>query len=134
MIVQQILNELQSRKIINWIDQPCCICHCQGGTIQSHLEDYSKIFEFKPICVECHMKLHMRFRYPTYWIKHLIDVSNGYQCPEYSNMREYFKVKKGKFINPEYEGIDPLTIGNEWFHKLSLEPISINKFKRYNDE
>lgn len=133
MIVQQILNELQRRGIINWTDQPCSICQCPGGTIQAHLENYSKIFEFKPVCVECHIKLHMRFRFPSYWIKHLVEVSNGYQCKPYPTMRDYFKSKKGSFNNLDYEGFDPTTLGNEWFHKLSMEPINLNKFKFYNN-
>lgn len=134
MIIQQIMNELQRRGIINWIDQECEICHVKGSVMQSHCEDYSNPFNFNPLCIECHMKLHMRFRFPGYWIKHLVDVKNGYMCPVYKTNREYYAAPKGRFKVVEYENIDPATIGKDWFHRLKLIPINKNKFKSYNDE
>lgn len=134
MIVQKIMDELQRRGIINWIDQPCEICTCEHSIMHSHCEDYSNPFDFHVLCIECHMKLHMRFRYPGYWIKHLLDVKNGYVCPIYLTNRDYYKAPKLRFKYPEFEHIDPKTIGNEWFHRLKLTPINKNKFKCYNDE
>ena len=133
MIVQQIMNELHKRGIINWVDQECDICGSRGSVMHSHCEDYSNPFTFYALCIECHMKLHMRFRFPGYWIKHLIDVKAGYVCPAYKSNREYYATPKGRFKYPEYERIDPTTIGNEWFHKLKMFPVNKNKYKGYDE-
>lgn len=133
MMVQAIMNDLQNRGIISWSDKPCSICGSKGGEMQAHVEDYSNVFDYHPICIECHMKLHMRFRFPGYWIKHLIDVSNGYVSYPFKNSSEWFKSKKGKFSVPEFENINPSIIGNEWYHQLSMRQRNLNKFRQYGD-
>ena len=40
----------------------CCMCGQEKGMLHYHLEDYSKPLEdLQPICVGCHMRLHIRF-------------------------------------------------------------------------
>lgn len=132
MITQHIMDEMQRRGIINWKDQPCEICRGTGGCKHAHLEDYSNPWDFHTLCIECHMKLHMRFRFPGFWVKHLIDVKNGYIPIQHNHSKEWFSKKKGKFKLPEFETLDPALIGNEWYHKLPMERKNKNKFRHYD--
>jgi hypothetical protein len=78
------------------------------------------------------MKLHMRYRFPGYWIKHLLDVKDGYQPVQHKTSAEWFRVKKGKFKYPEFENIDPTTIGGEWYHEIKMQPLNLNKNRYYD--
>lgn len=50
------------------ICQLCGLREEDGAYIWVHQEDYSRPLEdARPICVECHMRLHMRFRFPNMW-------------------------------------------------------------------
>lgn len=45
----------------------CMACLQHDGLIQGHLEDYSQVEVFMPLCVTCHMFLHMRWQRGSIW-------------------------------------------------------------------
>lgn len=106
--------------------KPCSICEGSGGFIMCHTEDYRNLYDVRPICVECHMKLHVRFSRPGVWIKHLIDLKNSIKPKQWKTVGEYFYSQKSeRFI--ELQTIDPATIGEEWYHKLLMTKINLNE-------
>ncbi|MGV9668659.1 hypothetical protein [Nocardia niigatensis] len=45
----------------------CAVCGQTRGAIHGHLEDYSRPETYVPLCITCHLILHMRFRQPDLW-------------------------------------------------------------------
>jgi hypothetical protein len=64
----------------------CTICGTASGRIERHNEDYSRPLLAKPICRSCHRKLHLRFRYPDQWVRHVSKHGDGAQWFEHLEM------------------------------------------------
>lgn len=64
----------------------CTICAATSGRIERHNEDYSRPLLAKPICRSCHQKLHLRFRYPDQWRRHVEKHGDGAQWFEFLEM------------------------------------------------
>ena len=60
--------------------QLCGLTEKDGAYIWVHQEDYTRpIEDARPICVECHMRLHMRYRFPNSWRAYCVLLRSGYQ-------------------------------------------------------
>lgn len=47
--------------------EKCDACYQTRGAIHGHAEDYSSDEIYLPICITCHLILHMRFQQPKLW-------------------------------------------------------------------
>lgn len=57
----------------------CQVCFQTEGTIQGHLEDYSRLDVYMPLCVTCHLILHMRWQLPDLWEDYRLAVRHGFR-------------------------------------------------------
>lgn len=121
-------------------EKKCCICGQSKGHIMLHLENYYEPLnpEFvKPICVECHMKLHARFKKPNAWINHLKRLRKGYISNPYFSVYNYIK------YNPfDYQDEVPISTENfipdksKWYETLNLYEENLkdtiyDKYKKF---
>lgn len=119
------MKRLRTRgEIPDWSKQPCEICGLppERGMIMCHSEDYNDIHHFYPLCVECHMRLHRRFKDLTGWVNHLLAIRDaGYQGKPYHSVYAYIKDPNPTVHDfPDDCMLVPRAIGNEWFHTLSI--------------
>ena len=112
-------------EMVDWSKQPCEVCGVKpkrGVLIMGHCEDYDDLYDNHSICVECHMKLHRRFKEPLVWINHLIAVKDGYESKGHFHVGVYFKqVEMGTAVRHHFTddiSMSTTSIGDEWFHKL----------------
>lgn len=107
--------------------QKCDICGQNEGQMHYHLEDYSKPLEnLKPICVGCHMRLHIRFEYPNLWKKYLLDIRAGKMSPPYRSSFAFFKAMRDVGITKDIAEVPALDKPYLWYELLSLTPINLN--------
>jgi len=67
-------------------EKKCSLCGLTDGHIWVHQEDYARPLEdSRPICVECHMRLHMRFRFPNLWHHYCLWLRQGNKPPVWKN-------------------------------------------------
>jgi hypothetical protein len=57
----------------------CQVCFQTEGTIQGHCEDYTRLDVYMPLCVTCHLILHMRFSNPTLWEDYKTAIRHGWR-------------------------------------------------------
>lgn len=104
----------------------CSICGQDKGSFHYHLEDYTKPFEnLYPVCISCHMKLHLRFSYPNIWKKHLHDIRAGKKSPPMQSVNDFFKKMKLAGINKDIDFVPMVENPTTWYEKLSLKPINL---------
>ena len=116
---------IASGEMEDWSKQPCEICGLEpkrGSLIMGHCEDYNDLYDNHAVCVECHMKLHRRFKSPLIWINHLIAVQNGYVSKGYPHAGIYFKAAEAGRVQI-HDYTDDITmatsdLGDEWYHKI----------------
>ena len=102
----------------------CCLCGQTKGVLHYHLEDYSKPFEdLRPICVGCHMRLHIRFDYPNLWKKHLQDLRNNKKSPAYQNPFVFFAAMRKAGIKKDIEHVEMVEAPTTWYELLALRPL-----------
>lgn len=79
-------------------DQPapttCEVCGQTEGAIHGHAEDYSRDDVYLPICITCHLILHMRFREPLMWDKYRAWVRAGWQGPPLEQRNGLQQIKR----------------------------------------
>ncbi len=92
--VQQWLN-------IQWdagrLERPCrCLaCTQTEGALHGHLEDYDQPETFVPLCITCHLVLHMRFRNPAAWLDYCDVVAAGWTAPPLLQRTAFGALQKG---------------------------------------
>jgi len=59
----------------------CAVCFQTEGAIHGHNEDYSTENVYLPICITCHLLLHMRWAMPEMWENYKLAVRHGFQGP-----------------------------------------------------
>jgi hypothetical protein len=59
----------------------CAVCYQTEGAIHGHNEDYSVEDVYLPICITCHLILHMRWNSPQLWENYRLAVRHGFQGP-----------------------------------------------------
>lgn len=57
----------------------CDVCYQTQGAIHGHSEDYSNDHIHLPICITCHLMLHMRWQQPTLWENYKLAVRHGFR-------------------------------------------------------
>lgn len=57
----------------------CDACGQDEGAIHGHNEDYSTPEVYLPLCITCHLILHMRFRDPKLWEDYKLAVRSGFR-------------------------------------------------------
>lgn len=107
----------------------CSICGGSGGLMMGHSENYYDLYDLRPVCVECHMKLHARFSRPRTWANHLHDVSRGIRPRQWKTVGEYFSQQTKSVSETPLENflkeIYPGLFGDQWFCLLLLTKIDI---------
>ena len=122
-IIQQ---KLRDDGIIFWTDKACEMCGQFGDAIMPHLENYDLPERFNPLCIECHMSLHGRFRSKGGWIDYLLKLRGGYKPNMWSDVSTYFKSQENRdFFNKAKVDYQFELILEVWYENLSLVDIDL---------
>lgn len=121
--VFDILKYLRDKGQVSWADKTCEMCGCTDGMIMAHSENYFDWLNFKIVCVECHMKIHGRFKAWSGWVDYLIKIRNGYISIGYNSVIRYFGTKNNRmyFIEKEPQPFNP-NPGCWWENLLNYQP------------
>lgn len=103
--------------------QLCGLTDKDGAYIWVHQEDYTRpIEDARPICVECHMRLHMRYRFPTLWHVYCLGLREGFKPKPWATNNAFI------VAHPFYKmrECDPIPGGfkpdpSKWWEMLSVE-------------
>lgn len=95
----------------------CCACGQTEGRIDCHQEDYSKPYGphliETPLCFNCHMILHCRFRNREKWDQYRARLREGYRFKQSTSWRV--------FVNTFLEGeIDAVSVSPREGQGLTL--------------
>jgi hypothetical protein len=121
-----IQKKLRDQGQISWDDKACEMCNQYGGIIMPHLEDYTKPTEFHPLCVECHMCLHARFKAKDGWVRLLLALRNGYKPTMWTDFMSYFKSTANREYFYKSKNIITFVPREDvWYENLALEPLDL---------
>jgi hypothetical protein len=120
------LAELRQAKVAGtappWVYHvlPCEICAQTQGSMW-HAEAYGPTFEdylasFHALCGHCHAMLHMRFRFPNRWTRHLMTAAQG-PVPFVGSIGVVFGRAQSWDRDLPPPAYQP---GPEWFHRLPM--------------
>lgn len=59
----------------------CMVCGQRGGALDMHLEDYDQPDRYFPLCLSCHLALHMRFHRRARFLHYRDQVKTGWRAP-----------------------------------------------------
>lgn len=93
---QRVQDELNSKWASGQWEPPseCGVCAQTDGAIHAHLEDYSRPETYVPLCITCHLILHMRFRQPSLWEQFTTWIRTGYRPDPQTQRGGLFAIKK----------------------------------------
>ena len=74
--------------------EKCDACGQTEGTIHGHSEDYSDDRVHIPICITCHLILHMRFQQPKLWDLYRAMVREGFQGVPLEQKNALYRIKQ----------------------------------------
>lgn len=74
--------------------EKCDACGQTEGTIHGHSEDYSDDHVHLPLCITCHLILHMRFQMPALWDDYRRQVRLGYQGVPLDQRNALYRIKQ----------------------------------------
>jgi hypothetical protein len=100
---------------------PTMRCFCgltPPAALMYHLEDYCKPLEPIVACVECHMRLHSRFRAPNRWRAHCLRIRTEPATP-YTSVIHYFGATRAERADVEHVALTPDQ--SRWWENLSFE-------------
>lgn len=105
----------------------CEMCLLHGTYTMFHYENYADINAYHELCVECHMKLHGRFRRPNTWKNHLAALRRGYTSAIYHSAGVYIQRHLNELDEELMEGttFEPI----EWWEGLSMNWKETEKIK-----
>lgn len=72
----------------------CDACGQRDGAIHGHSEDYSNDHIHLPLCITCHLILHMRFQQPLLWENYKTMVREGYQGIPLEQRNALYRIKQ----------------------------------------
>jgi hypothetical protein len=72
----------------------CLACFQREGTIHGHSEDYSNDHVHIPICITCHLILHMRFQMPKLWDQYREMIRLGWQGRPLEQRNALYRIKQ----------------------------------------
>ena len=75
----------------------CMVCLQPDGLIQGHLEDYSQVQVYMPLCVTCHMMLHMRWQGGPLWEEYKLAVRHGFRGQAKANLNGIFVYLRARY-------------------------------------
>ena len=91
-------------------------CHQTEGAIHGHSEDYSPgaLHVHIPICITCHLMLHMRWQQPVLWENYKAAIREGWRGVPLEQRNALYEIKR----------LYPPTRPDEWPMELVNEPTS----------
>lgn len=72
----------------------CDACFQTEGTIHGHSEDYSDDHVHLPICITCHLILHMRWQLPALWVDYRLAVRHGFRGVPLEQRNALYRIKQ----------------------------------------
>lgn len=72
----------------------CDVCYQTEGAIHGHCEDYSTEDVYLPLCITCHLILHMRHREPLLWTDYKMAVRAGFQGEPLQQNNALWRIKE----------------------------------------
>lgn len=90
----------------------CAACGQTEGAIHGHNEDYSTEDVYLPLCITCHLMLHMRFHHADLWELYKKAVRHGFRGEPLEQRNALYAIKQrydvrrpesfpGEYINDE---------------------------------
>ena len=72
----------------------CAACFQTKGTIHGHSEDYSNDDVHLPLCITCHLILHMRWQLPSLWDNYKLAVRHGFLGRPLEQRNALYRIKQ----------------------------------------
>lgn len=110
----------------------CMACGQTKGTIHGHSEDYSNDHVHIPLCITCHLILHMRFQLPAVWDQYRERVRQGWQGTPLEQRNALYRIKVLYVINNDTPDNWPMALLNEPRSGTVLDVIPPIKFAHPN--
>lgn len=104
----------------------CDPCGQEQGAIHGHSEDYSNDHIHLPICITCHLILHMRWQQPTLWDNYRAMVRDGFQGIPLEQRNALYEIKR--LYPPSETSKWPMTLVNPPTCGTVLDMITPIKF------
>ncbi len=97
---QRVQDELNAMWASGLWEPPseCVVCAQADGAIHGHLEDYSRPETYVPLCITCHLILHMRFRQPDLWEQYTAWIRAGHRPDPQTQRGGFYAIKKGYLV------------------------------------
>lgn len=90
--------------------EKCDACYQTEGTIHGHSEDYSNDDVHLPVCITCHLILHMRFQMPALWEDYKLAVRSGFRGRPLEQKNALYVIKQ---IYPDLMYRDEFYVNDE---------------------
>jgi hypothetical protein len=107
------------------LEHRCTMCGLRGtikgttgGHLMTHYEDYRRPLEPIVLCVECHLRLHSRFRCPNRWKLHCLRVRSENATP-YPTVGAYFGATKAQYHDTGPVALTPDP--SRWWEVASMD-------------
>lgn len=108
----------------------CMACGQTKGTLHGHSEDYSNDHVHIPLCITCHLILHMRFQQPKLWDQYRDLVRRGWQGTPLEQRNALYRIKV--LYVPSRKEEWPMVLINEPRSGTVLDVIPPIKFTHPN--
>lgn len=112
------------------IPTTCAACGQTEGAIHGHSEDYSNDDVHLPICITCHLILHMRWQMPRLWELYKQAVRHGFRGVPLEQNNALYRIKQ------IYDADDPANFPGEYVNDVTsgtvLDMIAPIKFHHPN--
>ena len=109
----------------------CGLCRGDGG-LTYHAEEYGSTWEdyvlsTHPVCAYCHGLIHLRFKFPNRWRRHLSGIGQGEKSPfRFNSLAHFFSATK---LILDSEPVELVPSGVHWADSLPTTLISFEWMK-----
>jgi len=104
----------------------CMACGQTEGALHGHSEDYSNDHIHIPICITCHLILHMRWQQPLLWESYKDAIREGWRGIALEQRNALYEIKR--LYPPSNPDIWPMDLVNEKRSGTVLDMICPIKF------
>lgn len=109
----------------------CSLCGGNGG-LTYHAEEYGSTWEdylqsTHSVCAYCHGLIHLRFKYPNRWRRHLAQIGRGEKSPiSYESLSQFFAATRSML---DCESLEATRSGVQWADSLPTAPVALECLK-----
>ena len=109
----------------------CSLCGGNGG-LTYHAEEYGSTWDdyllsTHSVCAYCHGLIHLRFKYPNRWRRHLGQIGRGEKLPiRHESLSQFFSATKFML---DCEPLEAAPSGVQWADSLPTTPVALECLK-----